>query len=253
MEHLFSTCTRLFDMLVNHDAVVEDDDPEEFFDSFMLADGLRRNSRLKSVRVYAYKRGDAANQELLAISDALKENKSLVQLQLWYDFGKSDEAWGAICDSLETHPTLEVLELRNLYYSSFHPSVYTSRLQALVHMLKVNTLIHTIHLDERYSEHEIYRGSVIPYLERNRLRSRLLAIQKTRQMTYRAKLLGRALLAVRTDPNSFWMLLSGNPEVTFCRLPRRSEQATADFPTCHCYRCCCRRHFYYPWSCCRHS
>jgi hypothetical protein len=49
----------------------------------------------------------------------------------------------------------------------------------------------------------------------NRLRPRLLAIQKTRPITYRAKVLGRALLAVRTDPNRFWMLLSGNPEVAF--------------------------------------
>ena len=28
-------------------------------------------------------------------------------------------------------------------------------------------------------------------------------------------MLGRALLAVRTDPNRFWMLLSGNAEVAF--------------------------------------
>jgi hypothetical protein len=29
---------------------------------------------------------------------------------------------------------------------------------------------------------------------------------------YRVKVLGRALLAVRTDPNRFWMLLSGNAD-----------------------------------------
>ena len=32
---------------------------------------------------------------------------------------------------------------------------------------------------------------------------------------YRAKVLGRALFATHTDANSLWMLLSGNPEVTF--------------------------------------
>jgi hypothetical protein len=82
-------------------------------------------------------------------------------------------------------------------------------------MLKGNLLIHTIRVHFCYSKHEIYRKSVIPCLETNRLRPRLLAIQKTRPITYRAKVLGRALLAVRTDPNSFWMLLSGNPEVAF--------------------------------------
>jgi hypothetical protein len=82
-------------------------------------------------------------------------------------------------------------------------------------MMKVNMSIHTIHLDACYSQHELYRESVIPYLETNRFRPRLLAAQKARPIPYRAKVLGRALLAVRTDANRFWMLLSGNAEVVF--------------------------------------
>jgi hypothetical protein len=78
-------------------------------------------------------------------------------------------------------------------------------MQALADMVKCNLSMHTIHLNPRYSQHELFRGSVIPYLETNRLRPRLLAIQKTRPMTYRAKVLGRALLSARTDTNSFWM------------------------------------------------
>jgi hypothetical protein len=72
-----------------------------------------------------------------------------------------------------------------------------------------------MHLDACYSQHELFRGSVIPYLETNRFRPRVRAIQKTRPIPYRAKVLGRALLAARTDTNSFWMLLSGNAEVAF--------------------------------------
>jgi hypothetical protein len=82
-------------------------------------------------------------------------------------------------------------------------------------MMKSNTLILTIHVDSRYSKHETYRESVIPYLKTNRFRSRLLAIQKTRPIEYRAKVLGQTLLATRTDANSFWMILSGNTEVAF--------------------------------------
>jgi hypothetical protein len=70
-------------------------------------------------------------------------------------------------------------------------------------------------LDRYDSEHELFRRSVSPYLETNRLRPRLLAIQKTRPTAYRAKVLGQALLAARADVNSFWMLLSGNAEVSF--------------------------------------
>jgi hypothetical protein len=96
--------------------------------------------------------------------------------------------------------------------------------------MKMNVSIHTIHLDSRYRQHAIYLRSVIPYLETNRFRLRVRTIQKARPITFRAKLLGRALLSARTDVNNFWMLLSGNAEVAF--LSRATViAATADLPT----------------------
>jgi hypothetical protein len=56
---------------------------------------------------------------------------------------------------------------------------------------------------------------VISYLDTNRFRPLLLAIQRTRPIPYRAKVLGRALLSARTVPNRFWMLLSGNAKLAF--------------------------------------
>ncbi len=79
----------------------------------------------------------------------------------------------------------------------------------------MNMSIRTIHLQFLSSDHAFFEESVIPYLETNRLRPRVRAIQKTLPHAYRAKVLGRALLTVRTDPNRFWMLLSGNAEVAF--------------------------------------
>ena len=186
-------------------------------DSFVLADGLRGNSRLKSLRQNFSADFDVGNRKVLAIADAVRENKGLVELHLWcYGFGVNDETWGAVCDSLKTHPTLEVVNLRSAFADATTAlDVITSRMQALVDMMKANSSIHTIHVDSRYSEHEIYRESVIPYLETNRFRPRLLAIQKTRPIEYRAKVLGRALLSARTDVNRLWMLLSGNAEVAF--------------------------------------
>ena len=87
-------------------------------------------------------------------------------------------------------------------------------IQALVDMLKVNMSIHTIPWDPNYCS-EIFPGSVVPHLETNKFRPRLLAIQKIRPFPHRVKVLGRALLATRTDPNLFWMLLSGNAEIAF--------------------------------------
>jgi hypothetical protein len=192
-------------------------------DNFVIANGLRGNSRLKSFGPYFSEDldVDVGSREILAIADAVRENKGLIELNVrCYSFIVNNETWGAVCDSLKTHPTLEVLDLSSrIDYIHEKPpeplDVITLRTQTLVEMLKVNTSIHTICVDFQYREHEIYRESVIPYLETNRFRPRLLAIQKTRPIAYRAKVLGRALLAARSDANRSWMLLSGNAEVAF--------------------------------------
>jgi hypothetical protein len=80
-------------------------------------------------------------------------------------------------------------------------------------VVNVNTSIQIIELPRCHKEHVTFRKSDIPYLKTNRLQPRLLAIQKTRPIAYRAKVLGRAVLSARTDANTFWMLLSGNAEV----------------------------------------
>jgi hypothetical protein len=187
-----------------------------YIDNVVLANGLRGNSRLKYLRPRFSSYLEVNRQVVLAVADAVRENKGLVEFDLSHSFCVNDEMWGAICDSLETHPTLEVLDLRAAFMDTAPaPAVLKSRIQTILDMAKVNMSIHTIRLDPRDSQHKLYRGSVIPFLETNRFRPRLFAIQKTRLITYRAKVLGRALLAVRTDPNRLWMLLSGNAEVTF--------------------------------------
>jgi hypothetical protein len=185
-------------------------------DHLVLADGLRGNSRLKSFWQGFSDNSSVGNRQVVAIAGALRENKGLVEFRLWpSNVEMNDESWGAVCDSLKTHPTLEVLDLLFLGEQTMASDVITSRTQALVDMIKVNTKIHTLRVDYWYSQHEMHRRSIIPYLETNRLRPRLLVIQKARPIAYRAKVLEQALLAVRTDPNRFWMLLSGNPEVAF--------------------------------------
>jgi hypothetical protein len=218
-------------------------------DPLLLLDGLRGNSRLKSLilrlcdipgvenqerLVIASGNYDDVDRKALAIAGPLKENTGLVVCDLRFCMLR-DEAWNAICDSLKTHPALQVLSLRwpirSLGNAPLALAVLKSRIQALVDMLKVNMSIHTIRLSEpSYSEHELFRGAIIPYLETNRLRPRVRAVQKTCPIAYRAKVLGRALLAVRTDANSLWMLLSGNPDVAFSSTTATTTLATS-FPT----------------------
>jgi hypothetical protein len=110
------------------------------------------------------------------------------------------------------------------------PADITSRIEALLDVMKMNMSIHTIHLDPRYGQHDIFRESVIPYFETNRFRLRVRAIQKTRPSAYRDKVLGRALLAASTDVNRFWMLLSGNAEVVLSSKTATTTPA-ANLPT----------------------
>jgi hypothetical protein len=186
-------------------------------DNFVLANGLRGNSRLKSLKLRLSTNVEVSNREVFAIADALQQNMGLVVFNLTCNgFRVTYETWGAVCDSLKAHPTLEVLDLRAAFTDPTTAlAALKSRIQALVDMMKVNMSIHTIYLHYRLSHHELFRESVIPYLETNRFRPRLLAIQKTRPIPYRAKVLGRALLSARTNTNRLWMLLSGNAEVAF--------------------------------------
>jgi hypothetical protein len=176
-------------------------------DYCVLAHGFHGNSRLKLFIPHLSGNFEVGSRQVLAIADALKENKGLVNLIFYDGLWMSDETWGAICDSLETHPTIKFLHLCETKMDvTTAPAVIKSRIQVLVNMLKVNMSIDTIGSNFQYSEHELFRGSVIPYLETNRLRLRVRAIQKTRPITFRAKLLGRALLSACTDPNNFWIL-----------------------------------------------
>jgi hypothetical protein len=192
-------------------------------DNVIIADGLRGNSRLKKLRVLCTSSSnEAGNQEVFAITSALRENKGLLYLAIRLDLTMSDESWGAVCDSLKTltHPTLQVLNLETIELIRVDPALLKSRksvlIQVLVDLLKVNISIHTIPWNPHHSISKLkIHGSVAPYLETNRFRPRLLAIQKCRPFPYRVKVLGRALLATRTNPNLFWMLLSGNTEIIF--------------------------------------
>jgi hypothetical protein len=224
-------------------------------DYSVLANGLRGNSRLKSLTTRISSEIEYGNRQVHAIASALWENKGLVELNLsCYGYSKNDETWDSICNSLKAHPTLEILHLPAINNdASTAPAFVKYRIQALLYMMKVSTSIHTIILQKCYSDHELFRGSVIPYLETNRLRPRVHAIQKTSPSAYRAKVLGRALLSTRTDANSFWMLLSGNPEVISTatatgNLTTATTASVASTAVPSSRQHCLRRYFFRCWG-----
>jgi hypothetical protein len=129
-------------------------------DPFHLANELHGISRLISFRTYFSRDFDIHNQQLLAIADAIRENKGLIE----YGYiGMNGERWGVICDSFKTHPTLEVLDVSEINIDATTiPAVITSRVQALFGMMEVNTSIHTIDLRYQYSGRSLSRDEPIP-------------------------------------------------------------------------------------------
>jgi hypothetical protein len=81
-------------------------------DNVVLANGLRGNSRLQSFRLRNCNNPEDSDREALLIAGDLGENKGLVSLDLRYGSDVNDETWVAVCDSLKTHPTLEVFGFR---------------------------------------------------------------------------------------------------------------------------------------------
>jgi hypothetical protein len=131
-----------------------------------------------------------------------------------------DENWNVLCESLKTHPSLISLDFRGT-----SPTLRTTRneltedqkahrTRALAEMMKVNTVVHTIELSDGERARHIYMEEVLPYLETNRYRPRVLAISKA-DIQMRRPFLGLALQteSVRNDSNFLWMFLSRNADV----------------------------------------
>jgi hypothetical protein len=132
----------------------------------------------------------------------------------------SDENWTIICESLQAHPTLTSL---NLIYIS--PRTQTggsialsteqrAQRSVLADMMKRNTSLHTIRLCADERDQQIYAEMILPYLETNRYRPRVLAITKA-AIPLRRPLLGLALQtrSVRNTSNFVWMFLSANLDI----------------------------------------
>jgi hypothetical protein len=166
---------------------------------------------------------------------ALANNRGLVDLDL-EDVSISDENWAILCESLQAHPTLTCLNLIDTSPNPFDDDddddddndndsdeddsslmpdeQKTRRTRVLAEMMQQNTVLHTIHLSERERDVQLCTEDILPYLETNRYRPRVLGIKKA-HLLIRRNLLGLALQteSVRNKSNRIWMFLSGNQDV----------------------------------------
>jgi hypothetical protein len=186
--------------------------------SHILTTVLTGKSRVTGIKLGYYDMSDPILMSLL-FGTVLASNRGLVDLDLRCH-SISDESWSILCQSLEQHPTLISLDLRDT-----RPTRQASeevileqkrtRTRAIADLLEGNTILQTVHLSEQEREGRIYTELIQPRLEINLYRVRVLAIKEGTQndRPFREKVLGRALHCVRSNPNLVQMFLSQNMDV----------------------------------------
>jgi hypothetical protein len=191
----------------------------------ILTAALTGNSRVSRLKLAPDEGNRVIAHHKEALLRALEHNCGLVKLDL-ATYGMRNEDLKTLCESLRMHPTLTDLDLRMT-----RPFIRTSFTRAKLSnvqkahrtalwadIVKANTVLHTIRLDEYERDNKIYADTILPHLEMNLYRSRVLAIKKA-DSQIRRPLLGRALQSksVRQRPNILWMILSANLDVGFMK------------------------------------
>jgi hypothetical protein len=198
-------------------------------DDSVLADGLRGNSRLKVFRAFIANSPEYSKRGFLAIANAVRENKGLVELDLRYGNCVDNETWGAICDCLETHPTLEVLNLCSGFVH--HGEDFATTLAVL--KSRIQTILDKVKRTCGYTQYICL--AVIANMSFSEGRSFLIS---RRTGSGHAFLLSKKLAQLHTVPRcweehfcqlvlmriSFGCFYQGMPKLLFRRVPRQSRR-----------------------------
>jgi hypothetical protein len=100
-----------------------------------------------------------------AVPQALSGNMGIEYLAL-SNFETSDEIWSLLFRSLSYHPRVKSLSIS--YRTSSSAASKTTRMQAVLEMLRRNTVVQAIDLADRFVDVEVYQNSILPRLEMNR-------------------------------------------------------------------------------------
>jgi hypothetical protein len=182
-------------------------------DTDTLATALRGNHHLKSLSLFTM----MGNEWVQTIGPALAENLGLLKLVIPVALYN---AWSSVCRSVREHPTLVHLDIgggraRCMRWPLLSNEQKMLRTDALVDMLQVNTVVHTIYLDRDDIDSQILHYMIRPRLLENFYRSKLHTVSEANGTIFRAKLLRRALVTVANYPEFVQTLMWENREVAF--------------------------------------
>jgi hypothetical protein len=143
---------------------------------------------------------------------ALPGNMGIEHLTVLYVV--TTATWRLLFRSLSTHPRIKLLSLSNMVLVSYGSSSAESRstvMDAMLQMLRRNTVVQTIELPRAFNDEEEYQNLILPRLEMNRscFEVQRRAVKRA-DPSIRPQLLGRALHMVRYNPELVFIFLSEN-------------------------------------------
>jgi hypothetical protein len=153
---------------------------------------------------------------------ALPEHRGLTHLGLT-DSTVSLYWWEKLMGAIAEHPSLQTLSFENIVEDREDhedESLLFERhepIHALAGMLAKNEQVDRIQVEDPLDE-DVWNAVVVPRLEINLYRKRLLAIQKIQNPATRAAVTARALARLENKPSLQFMLLSQNEDIVFSYL-----------------------------------
>jgi hypothetical protein len=149
-------------------------------------------------------------KEMRALAQALPGNMGIEHLAFGH-FDVSNETWSLFFRSLSRHPRVVSLSFHHKSSGPLSAASKTARIQAVLEMLRHNTVVHTIVMANSFRREAVYQDYILPHLEMNRscFEVQRQALKRA-DLSIRPQLLGRALHVVHYNPNLVFQFLSEN-------------------------------------------
>jgi hypothetical protein len=203
----FTTTTKTFIEWFRHNQVLTELDCCPMGSPIICA--LNGNNSVKKLTIERLSGGCVIKMRSLAY--ALPGNMGIEHLCLTSN-ELCDVTWILLFRLLSTHPRIKLLSLSKTWtHLPLSAGSKTTRMNAVIQMLQGNTVVRIIELPDAHIDEELYQNSILPRLEMNRscFEVQRQAVKRA-DPSIRPQLFGRALHAVRYNPNLVYQFLSEN-------------------------------------------
>jgi hypothetical protein len=176
-------------------------------DGCRILSALSGNKSVKSLTIESH----FSEDQMCSLIEALPGNTGIKALDTG-SFSFEDETWILLFRSLSTHSRISYVYSDHIACTVLLSAASkTKRMNAIIEMLYLNTVVVTIHLAANLMDEEMYQNVITPRLDLNCscFEAQIQAVKRA-DPAIRPQLLGRALHKVRYNPDLVFHFLSEN-------------------------------------------